>query len=103
MKRDGIANPNEIKVIGENINKINWNFSKNKNTFASKIQKYIYWGPLKPFEKLLLRTPMVNLAYLASNLYHNTFWLRFIGKSRIKKAFKTQWGNLLVNYKISKP
>ena len=99
----GIANPNEIKVIGENINKINWNFSKNKNTFASKIQKYIYWGPLKPFEKLLLRTPMVNLAYLASNLYHNTFWLRFIGKSRIKKAFKTQWGNLLVNYKISKP
>jgi len=46
---------------------------------------------------------MVNVAYLASNLYHNTFWLRFIGKSRIKKAFKTQWGNLLVNYKISKP
>lgn len=99
----GIANPREIKVIGENISTTNWRFTRNKNTFASRIQKYIYWGPLKPLEKLLLRTPLVKLAYIASNLYHNSFWLRFIGKNRVKKAFNTNWGTLLLSYKINKP
>ena len=99
----GIANPREIKVIGENISTPNWRFTRNKNTFASRIQKYIYWGPLKPLEKLLLRTPLVKIAYLASNLYHNSFWLRFIGKNRVKKAFNTNWGSLLLSYKINKP
>jgi len=99
----GIAKPSEIKVDGDSIEKQNWNFSKNKNTFASRIQKLIYWGPLKPLEKLLLRTPLVNFAFLASNLYHNTFWLRFIGKSRVRSAFETSWGRLLSNYKIIKP
>ena len=99
----GIAKPSEIKVNGDSIEKQNWNFSKNKNTFASRVQKLIYWGPLKPLEKLLLRTPLVNLAFLASNLYHNAFWLRFIGKSRVRKAFETNRGRLLSSYKIIKP
>tara|TARA_B110000438_G_scaffold270971_1_gene288509 strand:+ start:1320 stop:2438 length:1119 start_codon:yes stop_codon:yes gene_type:complete len=99
----GIANPREINIEGLQIEDINWNFSNNKNTFASRVQKYIYWGPLKPLEKILLRTPLVNFAYFASNFYHNSFWLRFIGKKRVRKAFKSKWGKLLFNYKIIKP
>ncbi|MEC7837169.1 MAG: DUF362 domain-containing protein [Chloroflexota bacterium] len=99
----GIANPSEINIIGDSISNQNWNFHKNKNTFASRIQKMIYWGPFKPLEKILLRTPLVHLAYFASNLYHNSFWLRVIGKSRIRSAFNTDWGQLLNNYKIIKP
>jgi len=99
----GIANPREINIEGEQIQNINWKFSSNKNTFASRIQKYIYWGPLKPLEKILLRTPLVNFAYFASNFYHNSFWLRFIGKKRVREAFKSKWGKLLLNYKIIKP
>ncbi|GIS29703.1 MAG: hypothetical protein Ct9H90mP2_00860 [Dehalococcoidia bacterium] len=41
----GIAKPSEIKVNGDSIEKQNWNFSKKKNTFASRVQKLIYWGP----------------------------------------------------------
>ena len=37
---------------------------------------------------------------MASNLYHNVYWLKFIGKRRIRDAFDTQWGKLLKNYKI---
>tara|TARA_B110000196_G_scaffold201565_1_gene172612 strand:- start:788 stop:1906 length:1119 start_codon:yes stop_codon:yes gene_type:complete len=99
----GIANPREINIVGEQIKNINWNFSSNKNTFASRVQKYIYWGPLKPLEKILLRTPLVNLAYFASNIYHNSFWLRFIGRKRVRQAFKSEWGKLLFDYKIIKP
>jgi len=99
----GIAKTSEIEIIGDSISNQNWNFSKNKNTFASRVQKMIYWGPFKPLEKLLLRTPLVHLAYFASNIYHNSFWLRFIGKNRIRNAFKSDWGTLLDRYKIIKP
>ena len=94
----GVANPKNIKVVGENISKINWNYSSNENTFASKGQKFIYWGPLKPLEKILLRSKISPWAFFASDLYHNKYWLRFIGKRRIKKAMKTSWGRLFQKY-----
>ena len=31
----------------------------------------------------------VEWAYLASNLYHNEYWLRFIGRKRLREAMKT--------------
>ena len=37
-------------------------------------------------------------AYLASNLYHNVFWMNLIGKGRIRKAMKTGWGKLFLSY-----
>ena len=83
---------------GEDISKINWNYSSNENTFASKGQKFIYWGPLKPLEKILLRSKISPWAFFASDIYHNKYWLRFIGKRRIKKAMKTRWGKLFQKY-----
>ena len=69
-----------------------------ENTFASRGQKLIYWGPLKPLEKMLLRSPFVGLAFLASNLYHNGYWLKTKGRSRIAAALKTEWGHLFQSY-----
>ena len=73
-------------------------YASNENTFASKGLKLIYWGPLKPLENALLRSPITPWAYFASNLYHNEYWLRFIGKKRIEKAMKTGWGALFQSY-----
>ena len=56
------------------------------------------WGPLKPLEKLLLRSPLVGLSFLASNLYHNGYWLRTHGRRRIAAALKTEWGELFQSY-----
>jgi hypothetical protein len=47
---------------------------------------------------MLLRSPLVGLAYLASNLYHNGYWLNTIGRRRIAAALKTPWGQLFESY-----
>ena len=94
----GCGDPREIDVVGEDITGVNWRFDGSANTLASWGQKLIYWGPLKPLERFLLRTPVAPWAYMASNLYHNDYWLRFIGRKRIRAAMKTGWGRLFTSY-----
>ena len=93
----GCGDISKIDVRGENISNVDWGF-QSENTFASKGQKMIYWGPLKPLENILLRSPIAPWAYLASNLYHNDCWYRFKGKKRVEKAMQTDWGQLLKTY-----
>jgi uncharacterized protein (DUF362 family) len=94
----GCGDVSQIQVVGEDISQVNWRFSGVENTLASRGQKLIYWGPLKPLEKLLLRTPIVGWSYLASNLYHNGYWLKTHGRPRVKAALKTEWGELFRSY-----
>ena len=93
----GCGDISKIDVRGENISNVDWGF-QSENTFASKGKKMIYWGPLKPLENILLRSPIAPWAYLASNLYHNDYWYRFKGKKRVEKAMQTEWGQLLKTY-----
>ena len=94
----GCGDTREIEVVGEDISAVDWRFSSNENTLASKGQKLIYWGPLKPLENLLLRSFLVPWAYAASNLYHNGYWYNLIGKRRIRQMMQTDWGKLWEQY-----
>ena len=94
----GCGEIDQIDVVGEDISELNWRFRSGENTLASRGQKLIYWGPLKPLEKLLLRSPIVGWAFLASNLYHNGYWLKTKGRRRIKAALETDWGKLFQSY-----
>ncbi|MDA1128852.1 MAG: DUF362 domain-containing protein [Chloroflexi bacterium] len=94
----GCGDVSQINIVGEDISQVNWQFTGVENTFASRGQKLIYWGPLKPLENLLLRSPLVSLAFLASNLYHNGYWLKTKGRRRIKAAMETEWGKLFESY-----
>ena len=94
----GCGDISQIEVVGEDISQVNWRFSGTENTFASKGQKLIYWGPLKPLENFLLRSPLASWAYMASNVYHNGYWLNTHGKARINAALKTEWGKLFQSY-----
>lgn len=94
----GCGDPSQIEVVGEDISEVNWKFEGKKETFASRGQKLIYWGPLKPLETLLLRTPLVPWAIFASNAYYNGYWLNVVGKRRIRDALKTDWGKLFLGY-----
>ena len=94
----GCGDVSQINIVGEDISQVNWQFTGVENTFASRGQKLIYWGPLKPLEKLLLRSPIVGWAFLASNLYHNGYWLKTKGRRRIKAALETEWGKLFQSY-----
>ena len=94
----GCGDLSRIEVVGEDITGVNWGFSGVENTLASRGQKLIYWGPLKFLEKVLLRSPLVGWSFLASNLYHNGYWLNTHGRRRIKAALKTDWGRLFESY-----
>jgi uncharacterized protein (DUF362 family) len=94
----GIGDPGEIEIFGYDIaQEKNWHFVQ-EDTFASKGQKLIYHGFLKPFEKILLQSPLVPWSYFASNFYHNVYWYPFVGRERVKKALKTPWGKLFESY-----
>jgi uncharacterized protein (DUF362 family) len=97
----GVGDFSKIKVVGEDISKVNLKFQHREDTFASRGQKLIYHGWLHYFEKPLLRTPIVTWAYLASKLYHDWFWYPFIGKGRVRKILKTDWGELFESYKLA--
>ncbi|MFQ6103880.1 MAG: DUF362 domain-containing protein [Candidatus Glassbacteria bacterium] len=94
----GCGDPKNIEVVGEDISTVNFKFDGTKNTFASRGQKLIYWGPLKPLETLLLRTFIAPWSYLASWLYHDVYWYPLIGRRRVKKALETKWGRLFTSY-----
>jgi uncharacterized protein (DUF362 family) len=93
----GVGDPKDIEIVGYDISAEDWGFVQ-EDTFASRGQKAIYHGPLKPFEHLLLRTPLVPWAYLASNFYHNVYWYPFVGRKRVERALETKWGQLFKSY-----
>jgi hypothetical protein len=96
----GTGNPSEIEIVGDDIKGVNFGFrgSLNENTFASWGQKLIYWGPLKPLENLLLRSPIVPWSYAASRLYHDGYWYPVNGKPRVRNIMATPWGQLFRDY-----
>ena len=95
-----MGKPSEIEIVGDDIKNVNFGFrgSLNENTLASRGQKLIYWGPLKPLENLLLRSPIVPWSYAASRAYHDGFWYPINGKPRVKKILASEWGKLFNAY-----
>ena len=93
----GVGDPRDIEIVGCDVSAEDWQFVQ-EDTFASKGQKMIYHGPLKPFETLLLRTPLVPWSYFASNFYHNVYWYPFVGRKRVEEALDTKWGGLFARY-----
>ena len=94
----GVGDPRQIEILGYDIEQeAPWNFVQ-EDTFASRGQKLIYHGPLKPFEKILLQSPLVPWSYFASNFYHNVYWYPFVGRPRVEAALHTRWGRLFQSY-----
>ncbi len=91
----------EIEIVGEDISRVNWKFEGpyKRMTLASKGQHAIYWGHLKKLEKILLRSEFIAWwSYLASYLYHDVYWLPFVGKNALHKALNSKWGKLFKKY-----
>jgi uncharacterized protein (DUF362 family) len=96
----GVGEPSQIEIVGEDPDWVmsqNWHFVQ-EDTFASRGQKMIYHGPLKPLENVLLRSPLVPWSYFASNLYHNVYWYPFVGRKRVEAALHTKWGRMFAEY-----
>lgn len=94
----GVGDITRIEVVGGvDLDRVRWQ-ARTGETFASWGQKQIYHGPLKPFEGLLLRTPLVPWSYAASRAYYDGFWYPFVGYKRVQEALETRWGRLFAAY-----
>lgn len=94
----GTGDPSEIEVVGEDIKDLNFGF-KTRRSLVIWGDQMLRIGFLRFLEKILLKSPLVVWAPFASNLYHDFLWYPTIGRARIRKFRKTEWGELWNTYK----
>ncbi len=96
----GCGDPRNIRIVGDEAAAAErWNFVGpfKKMTFASRMQHLIYWGPLKKPVEWSLKTVLAPWAYIASVLYHDTFWYPTHQKI-IHDLLHSEWGRLFRNW-----
>ena len=102
----GCGDPREIEIVGDQETaKANWHFNGpfKKMTFASRMQHKIYWGPLKKPLEWSLKTILAPWSYIASVVYHDSFWYPVKAKKRMAKVLNSDWGHLFRNWEELKP
>ncbi len=96
--RLGTGKPEEIRVVGADISRVNFGFRVGDN-LASRFGDVLWFGPLKPVHKLFTRTSMVNVLIFGSFFYHDYVWWPLRGKRiQLKEATNTKWGKLFHSY-----
>ncbi|MEI8121582.1 MAG: DUF362 domain-containing protein [bacterium] len=96
----GCGDVREIEIVGDaDVLKDNWNFVGpfKKMTFASKMQHKIYWGPLRKPIEWSLKTVLAPWAYIASVIYHDSFWYPTHQKL-VHDILHSAWGRLFHNW-----
>jgi uncharacterized protein (DUF362 family) len=94
----GVGDPRDIEVVGEDVSNVNFRFSVGDN-LASMVGDFIWFGPLRPIQKLFFRTPLVYAFVFGSAFYHDQFWYRTKGR-RVVATFvrENKWGRLFDEY-----
>jgi uncharacterized protein (DUF362 family) len=96
----GVGRIEEIEVVGEDISEMNFHFSVGDN-LASRAGDLVWFGPLKRFQKLFFRTPLVHLFIAGSYIYHDWIWWPFVGKCRMQVIeANTEWGKFFAGYPV---
>lgn len=89
----GVADPREIDMAGDDISALNLHF-RTKRSLVIWGDQMLRRGPLRFLEKIALHSPLVVWAPVASNLYHDYMWYPSIGRARIARFRRTEWGRL---------
>jgi len=93
----GCGDPRDIEIVGDEAAAAeNWHFDGpfRKMTFASRMQHKIYWGPLKTPIEWSLKTVLAPWAYVASVVYHDSFWYPVLARKRMDDVLSSDWGRL---------
>ncbi|MBV9546837.1 MAG: DUF362 domain-containing protein [Chloroflexi bacterium] len=95
----GVGDPRAIELVGDvDLANESWNFKVGDNG-ASRVGDIVWFGPLKPMQNVLMRTPLVNVFILGSEVYHDYYrW-----PTRDRRTFEswlvnTPWGELFQEY-----
>jgi uncharacterized protein (DUF362 family) len=94
----GKGHLDDIEVVGDDISKESWGFHVGNNA-ASAVGKFIWFGPLRPIQKLFFRTPLVYAFVFGSFFYHDFIYWPLKAKPQME-AFKraSKWGKLFDTY-----
>jgi uncharacterized protein (DUF362 family) len=93
----GVADPREIEVLGEEVERHAQKF-QTKKSFVIWGDQLIRKGPLRPLKRFLLHSPAMVWAPAASNLYHDGLWYPTVGAKHIRDFNQTEWGTLWKSY-----
>jgi len=94
----GCGDPREITVVGEDISSVNWNFSVGDNG-ASLVGDILWFSPLKRFQNLFFRTPLVHFFIFGSEAYHDYYRWPLKDRRTFKDWLKrSPWGKLFAAY-----
>jgi len=94
----GNGRPDEIEIMGEDVSNIDFGFEVGTN-FAARFGHALWFSPLKRFQRLFFRTPLVYLFVMGSYLYHDFIWWRFEGKTLMREIReRSKWGELFESY-----
>jgi uncharacterized protein (DUF362 family) len=102
----GCGDPREITIVGDvAAASENWRFVGpfRKMTFASRMQHKIYWGRLRRPIEWSLKTVLAPWAYVASVVYHDSFWYPLKAKALMRDVLRSPWGRLFRNWEHTAP
>lgn len=102
----GCGDPREIEIVGDPEEvETPWGFQGpyKEMTFASRMQHRIYWGPLKRPLEWTLKTVAAPWAYLASVVYHDSYWYPTFAQEKAQAAMSSPWGALFHNWEQLTP
>jgi uncharacterized protein (DUF362 family) len=97
----GFADPRDIRVVGSDISNVDWRFSVGDNG-ASLVGDLLWFSPLKRFQSLFFRTPLVHFFVFGSEFYHDYYRWPLKDRRVFKKWLKkSPWGDLFASYPSS--
>jgi len=95
----GQGDPRNIEIVGmPELADERWNFKVGVN-LGTGTGMLLWRSPLKIFQKLFFRTPIVNIFIFASEYYHDHFWYPRKGRKIVDEWLeKNPWGKMFKNY-----
>jgi uncharacterized protein (DUF362 family) len=94
----GVGDPRDIEIVGDDIAGENWGFFVGDNA-ASRVGDLMWFGPMKPLQKLFFHTPLVHAFVLGSELYHDYYrWPNQDRRTFEEWEQQTPWGQLFQAY-----
>jgi uncharacterized protein (DUF362 family) len=94
----GVGDPRDIEIAGADISNESWGFQVGDNG-ASIVGDFMWFGPMKRFQKLFFHTPLVGVFIFGSEFYHDYYrWPMKDKKTFEEWKSKTAWGRLFDAY-----
>jgi uncharacterized protein (DUF362 family) len=93
----GVADSRDIEIEGEPLEALAQHFST-RRSFVIWGDQMLRKGPLRPFKRIALHSPLMVWAPFASSVFHDLLWYPTVGRRHIRSFEQTPWGRLWASY-----